>query len=68
MHRILVAILNLAEHEQGWIISSGSLTFCEEYLRKYHTGEFETCDFAPIHLEVMNTTIKLAQNIVSRLV
>ena len=42
MHRVLVIALNISGIEPGFIVSSGTLTFCEAYLCKYHDGNEST--------------------------
>lgn len=65
MHRILVAILNITESESEWIISSGTLAFCEAYIFKYHDGqESGKLHFSASDNQVMMTTVNIAKEIV----
>lgn len=65
MHRILVVLLNLIESEQQWIVSSGSLSFCEAYLQNYHNEKLKCLGFSTAEVELMKITISVAQEIVS---
>lgn len=65
MHRILVVLLNLIENEKQWVVSSGSLSFCEVYIQKYHNEKLESLGFSTKEIELMKTTISIAQEILS---
>ncbi len=64
MHRIFVILLNLAEYDTQWLVSSGSYTFCEVYIQNYQNQKLESLDFSSKDLELMKTTICIAKEIV----
>lgn len=65
MHRVLVALLNIQGHNSNWIISSGSLSFCEAYVAKYHNHDPIDLGFSAVEKKLFMVTIDLAKDIVT---
>jgi hypothetical protein len=65
MHRVLVSMINLLTHDSDWIISSGTLAFCEAYIHTYN-GNCDAMDlnFSTSEKHLFATTVEIAKEIV----
>lgn len=65
MHRVLVAMLNVLDHNSAWILSSGTLSFLEAYVQKYHNKkEISDLEFTKAEEQLFMITLEIAKEVI----